>query len=452
MLKTLGLATGGSILLAKGLEAKANKMNWASRDKDLTIPDEPITFIVLGAGNRGNVYAHYSEMFPGQMKIVGVAEPIVSRRKRFSERYGIPEENQFVTWEDVFKKDKFADCIICAMPDKEHYLSALASMDAGYDLLLEKPIAQNWEQCNDILQKQKETKKVVAVCHVLRYTPFYMAMNEIVESGRLGRLINIEHTEAVSYWHMAHSFVRGNWRSSEESNPMILTKSCHDTDIIRWLTNEDCQKLSSFGSLTHFKAENAPNGSAKRCTDCMYEEECPYSALKMYMQPRFRGWSKMFAEDLSRAAILKGLQESGYGRCVYHCDNDVVDHQVVAMQFAKEITGTFTMCGFANTHGTRITRLMGTEGEAIGDLHENEIFVHDFLTDKVDHLHTTREDAIGRSGHGGGDYGLVQDFIQAVIHQDESLLTSNLDASMHSHLMGYKAEESRLKEKVLSLA
>jgi predicted dehydrogenase len=326
------------------------------------------------------------------------------------------------------------------MPDHLHYQPAMDALALEYDLVLEKAIAQSWQECKNILDQTKKYNKIVAVCHVLRYTSYFRKMKEVVDSGRLGDIISIQHLEPVEHIHMSHSFVRGNWRNSKESTPMIVSKSCHDTDIMRWIIGKPCNKVSSFGSLKHFTKENAPEGSTARCTDgCAFERQCIFSAIKIYQERK--GWLYHLAIDnYEDATILKALREGPYGKCVYRTDNDVVDNQIVNMEFGDKITVAFTMEAFTH-YGGRRTRIFGTKGDLIGD--ESEMIIADFLTGEQEKW----EPGMARetSGHGGGDYGLVHDFIQAVSQQDPSLLTSTLDASMESHLIAFRAEESRLK-------
>ncbi len=407
----------------------------------------PITAVVLGAGNRGNVYASYAEKYPDELKIVGVAEPIEVRRARFSARYNIPAEHQWTTWEHAFTVPKFADAVIITTPDALHYGPAMKGLGMAYDMILEKPIAQTWKQCADIMKLAQQKKRIVAICHVLRYTPYFRKLKEVIDSGQLGTVVSVSHFEPVQHEHMAHSFVRGNWRNSKESNFMLLAKSCHDLDMLRWLIGKPCTSVASYGALSLFKKENAPAGSTLRCTDgCAVEATCPYSALKIYYRNRtYLGHMDLPAEGDKGPAILEHLKAGPYGRCVYHCDNDVVDHQVVAMEFADRITASFSMEAFTAYHGRR-TRIMGTMGDVVGDM--ELMTVTDFRTGKATTWDATKALTV-QSGHGGGDYGLVHDFLRAVDAQDPSLLTSTIEASMESHLIAFRAEESRLKGKMV---
>ncbi|MBM4161817.1 MAG: Gfo/Idh/MocA family oxidoreductase [Ignavibacteria bacterium] len=451
MLKRSSLLAAGAPLLASAFESisHARPITFL-QDEQLKKPDRPITAVVLGAGSRGNVYAGYSQRFPDELKIVGVAEPIELRRKRFSEKYQIPEKYQWVTWEHALQIPKFADVLIITTPDHLHYGPAMDGLPLGYDLLLEKPIAQTWSQCKEIFQLADKNKRVVAICHVLRYSPYFRKMKEVASSGVLGDIVSIQHLEPVEHIHMSHSFVRGNWRNTKESNPMILAKSCHDLDVLRWVVGKPCVRVSSFGSLKHFRRENAPPGSTLRCTGgCAVESVCPFSALKIYY--RNRTWLHHFdlpLEGDQGPAIMKHLQEGPYGRCVYHCDNDVVDHQVTLFEFENEVTAAFSMEALTSYAGRR-TRIMGTAGDVVGD--EKTLTVFEFKTREQTVWDASQARQELQSGHGGGDYGLVHDFVRAVGRKDYKLMATAIQESMESHLMAFKAEESRLSGKTVDM-
>jgi predicted dehydrogenase len=440
-LKTLGLVAAGSAWTVKSTAAPGPQTPAAPPFK----PDRPLTAVVLGAGNRGNVYAGYAALHPDELKIVGVAEPVAHKNDRFAKKYGIADEHRFVTWEHALDAPKFADLVFITMPDRLHYLSAMKAIETGYDVLLEKAIAQSWRECRNILVQTRKYGKIVAVCHVLRYTPYFRKLKELCDSGAVGDIISLQHLEPVWHIHMSHSFVRGPWRNSIESTPMILSKSCHDLDILRWIVGRSCRRVQSFGSQSMFIAERAPQGSPARCTDgCPAEADCPYSALKIYLGgPTWLGHLNL--KTGSKDEILQALKTGPYGRCVYRCDNDVVDHQVVNMEFEGGITAAFSMEAMTSYAGRR-TRIMGTKGDLVGD--EETIRIGTFKTDKAAIL-AVKDFAQIDSGHGGGDYGLVRDLIQAVSRRDPSLLTSTIEASMESHLLAFAAEESRMSNKVV---
>jgi predicted dehydrogenase len=443
LLKAMGLATLGAAVGSKSLHANSvETFTIPGFQNDGKKPDRPVKVIVIGAGSRGwGSYSSYARRFPDELEIVGVAEPIPFRRERMANAFNIPKENQFVTWEHVFDKPRFADALFITTPDDLHYGPSMAGLNMGYDLLLEKPIAQTWQECKDILELAEKKGSIVAVCHVLRYTPYFRKMKEIVDSGEIGDLISIKHTELIEHIHMSHSYVRGLWNNSETSNPIILSKSCHDTDIIRWMTDQPCTRTSSFGSLSHFHEGNAPEGSTPRCTDgCKVERECPYSAIKIYRERRI--WLyHMPVEEFTDETITQQLKTGQFGRCVYRCDNNVPDHQITNFEFEKGITAAFSMEGITYDAG-RHTRIFGSKGDITGD--ERTLRVTNFSKRK-DYVWDASEAFQFASGHGGGDHGLVHDFVRAVAFQQPDILSSTIQVSMASHLMAFQAEESRLK-------
>ena len=456
-LKNLAIGIGSTSLLSSPLSGFAN-----TETKGNTIPikdfgnsdiDKPITAITLGAGSRGNVYGNYGIQFPKELNIIGVAEPITLRNERYTEKHNIPEENRFTTWEHVFDRPKFADAIIISTPDNLHYGPCMKALEMGYDILLEKPIAPTEEECRAILALAKKTGRIVAVCHVLRYAPYFIKLKEMIDSGVIGELISIQHFEPIEHIHMSHSYVRGNWHNSKETTPIILAKSCHDLDILRWLVGEPCKSISAFGGLKWFKESNAPSGSTNRCTDgCAVEATCPYSALKIYHRDRQRTYVFDLPEDKSAHGefILEQLKTTNYGRCVYKMDNDQPDHYVTSMEFENEVTANFSMEAFTSYHGRR-TRIMGSLGDITGDM---DHFIHtDFLTNKATKWDITVDDVgdYKNSGHGGGDWALVTDWVKAVKKQDASLLTSTIDASVESHIIGFSAEKSRKTKQIISI-
>jgi len=450
-IKSLTMGLGGATLLSTPLSGFAN-----TETNSKTIPSRefgnsgiknPVTAITLGAGGRGNVYGNYGLQFPKELNIIGVAEPIAIRNKRYAEKHTIVDKNRFDTWEHVFDRPKFADAVIISTPDDLHYDPCMKALEMGYDVLLEKPIAPTEKECLDILNLANKTGRIVAVCHVLRYAPYFIKLREMIQSGSIGKLISIQHLEPIEHIHMSHSYVRGNWHNSKETTPIILAKSCHDLDILRWIIDKPCKNIAAFGSLKWFKKENAPDGSTNRCTDgCAVEKTCPYSALKIYNKPD--GWSSVFdfPDDISKHEeyLLEQLKTTNYGRCVYRMENDQPDHYVTSMEFEDEITANFSMEAFTSYHGRR-TRIMGSHGDITGDM---TAFTHtDFLTGKITKwdisIEEDKNSGYQGSGHGGGDWGLVTDFINAVKKQDASLLTSTIDASVESHIMGFMAEKSR---------
>lgn len=410
----------------------------------------PITAVLLGAGGRGmHAYAPYALSHPEDLKFVAVAEPVAERREQFAKMHNIPPARCYSSWEDLLCAGKLADAALNCTMDQLHTASTLAALDAGYDVLLEKPIAHTLSDTVSLVLAAEAQGRLLQICHVLRYTAFFRTIREIVQSGRLGRVITVDHRENLVYWHMAHSFVRGNWRNLATSAPMILAKCCHDLDILGWILQQPVTHLSAFGTLTHFRAENAPAGAPHRCTDgCPVAEACPWYAPRLYARDTNGFPWNALTPTLTVEARMEALQNGPYGRCVYHCDNDVVDHQTLNMQLADGTTVTMTM----NGHGDEECRTMRYDGTRATLLAKfsvagHSISIHDHLTNTTEYVPA---DESSTSGHGGGDFGLVRAFIQTMRGQPDDSLTS-ARASLESHLLAFAAEESRLNTCVVNM-
>ena len=457
---------------------------------------KPIRILLLGAGNRGaDSYGKYALEHPGQVQFVAVAEPDPARRRLFGEAHKIPLEQRFAGWRDALQAGRFADAVINATPDAEHHASTLAALEMGYDVLLEKPIAPTLPETLEISRSAESQQRLLLVAHVLRYTDLFSKAHEIIRSGRLGQIIHISHSENVSYFHMAHSYVRGNWRNAETSAPMILAKCCHDLDLLYWFLGEKAEILSSVGNLRHFRSENAPQGAPERCTDgCPAAEACPFYAPRIYLdsipikmavskvdnplistlgslsinQPKlanalgklippirtlteYSGWPRNYLSEHpeSDQAVLDALQEGPYGRCVYRCDNTVVDHQVVNMQFESGITATLTMHGHSHEEG-RTFRIDGAQATLLGKFGYSHAWleIHPHLPGRVVR-YTFPSQVTQDSGHGGGDSALMHHFVQ-VLRGETSPLTTARD-SLESHIMAFAAEEARLGKKAINM-
>ena len=403
-----------------------------------------ITAVVLGAGSRGEIYGSYALACPEELKIVAVAEPKADRREKFAKEHGIPEENRFASWKDLLEKPKLADAAFVCTLDDAHLEPALLALEKGYHILLEKPMSNKEEECIAIEEAAAKAGKTLAVCHVLRYTPFYQTIKGLIDDGAIGEITALSQIENVAYWHQAHSFVRGNWRNSSETSPMILQKSCHDMDILLWLAGKNCRKVSSFGSLRHFTPENAPAGAPQRCLDgCPHAQECLYYAPKLYLTGKTDWPVDVLTTDLTPEGITKALREGPYGRCVYHCDNDVVDRQVVNLELEDGVVCSFVMSAFT-ANSTRQLKILGTKGHIQADMSKREIWLWPFggSAYQVPMEETT-------SGHGGGDYGLMQDFLHVLREGGES--RSSARQSLQSHLICFAAEKSRLEGRIVEL-
>ncbi|MXV17699.1 Gfo/Idh/MocA family protein [Hufsiella ginkgonis] len=454
LIKKLGVTLGATIVSSDTIAKIAgNTYSYSIPPNPAHKPfAKPVTAITLGAGNRGNVYGGFAAQFPDQLDIIGVAEPVPFRNDRYAGIHKIVAGNRFNTWEDVFKRPKFADAVIISMPDNLHYEPCMKALEMGYDILLEKPIAPTEKECRNILAMAKKTGRIVAVCHVLRYAPYFVKMKELIAAGAIGQVMSVQHLEPIEHTHMAHSYVRGNWHNSKETTPILLAKSCHDLDIIKWVIDKPSREIVAMGDLKWFRKENAPEGSTDRCTSgCRVERECPYSAIREYVERGGRNKVLDIPDNATaeekKALIIERLHTTNYGRCVYRMDNDQPDHYITSIRFADNVTANFSMEAFTSYAGRR-TRVFGAMGDMAGDM--TELVITDFRTGKQQKLKPVAEDVEGykNSGHGGGDWLLARDFVQAVAHQDPKMLTSTIDESIESHLMGFMAEKSRKTKKV----
>jgi len=403
---------------------------------------KPVTAILIGAGHRGNIYADYARLHPDELQITAVVDINNKKRSLIQKQFLLSDENVFTEWKDVFVKPKFADAAIIATPDHLHTGPCIAALEAGYDVLLEKPIAQTEKECRLILKKAQQTSRIVGVCHVLRYSPYFRELKEIIDAGVIGDIISIQHMEPIEQIHMSHSYVRGKWKNSKTATPIVLAKSSHDTDILRWLVNSNVKDVHCFGNLKWFTNKNAPKGSTDRCTDgCAVESSCAYSALQIYLRDKKRLYvfdmpgNKNDWDDF----IIEQLKTTDYGRCVYKMDNDQPDHLTVNMLFENGVTAAFSMEAHVSYEGRR-TRIMGSKGDIIGDM--EKFILTDFKTRKQLSWQMKTDT------HGGGDHRLVKDWVQAVAQQDKSLLSSSIEVSVESHLVALAAEKSRLNRTI----
>ncbi len=412
-----------------------------------------LKLILIGAGLRGMTYTDMAAQLPDKYEVIAVAEPIRERREYIKNKHNIPDEYCFDTWEPLLALPKMADAALICTMDRDHFAPASEAIRKGYDLLLEKPAGATPEECYKLEQEAKANGVKVLICHVLRYTPFFRALKNLLDEGVVGRVINIQHREDVGNVHQSHSFVRGNWGNSDKATPMILQKCCHDMDILQWLLGKKCTRVQSFGTLTYFTRDNAPEGSPEYCIEgCPKADTCPYNSVKLYLESS-SSWFRTSATRLTEptdADVEKALRTTQYGKCVYKCDNNVVDHQVVNLEFEDNATITFSMCAF--TRGGRELRIMGTKGELIGRHGSPTVTLYDFETK------TSREISIADKvvddtivgGHGGGDMGIMYAF-HDLLCGVENIALCDLSEAVDNHMIAFAAEESRLTGQVIDM-
>ncbi|KIJ70217.1 hypothetical protein HYDPIDRAFT_78037 [Hydnomerulius pinastri MD-312] len=421
---------------------------------------EPITLAIIGCGQRGKSYAAFALNSPQSCKVVAIAEPRLKTRTLFAAAHTVDSTLVFNTWQDLLKASaetietvgkRLADAVVVAVQDQMHKEVVLAFAKQGYHILCEKPMATSLQECVEMEKAVKEAGIIFGMGHVLRYSPYSRALTEVVRSGQLGELVNAVHVEPVGYYHFAHSYVRGAWSKESESSFSLMTKSCHDIDILcHWLSPATPTRVSSFGSLQHFKKEKKPAaaGSASRCLECPMERDCPYSAKKIYLDPVSQGNTHWPASTIVDGIpdienITDALRTGPYGKCVYESDNDVCDHQVVNIEFSSGATASFTMVAYTSLICDRQTRLHFTHGEIVGDM--VSFTITDFRTGAKTRVNPPNEGG----GHGGGDLGLIKTFVEAVRRGEQGLVGTDIGEVLKSHLTVFAAERSRREGRIV---
>ena len=411
-----------------------------------------ITVSIIGLGNRGgDCYGRYIHECSDKYKITSICDVNDFRLEKYGKIFEVPASDRFLSEDEFFAK-KRSDVLVIATLDKLHVRQAVKALDLGYDLVLEKPISDDADELKMLVEKAQEKGRMVIVCHVLRYTTMIRKLKKLLEEGSIGKLVSMDQTESVCYWHQAHSFVRGNWRKKAETAPMILAKCCHDLDLIQYFIGSRCQAVSSMGSLAFFKPENRPEGAADRCLDCKYKNDCKYSAYRIYIDE----WKNCGCKDVipfniitdvvpvTEEALTTSLRETNYGKCVFACDNDVVDNQTTIMQFENGVTATLKMEGFT-ARGGREFRFFGTEGELVLNEMENEIVLRRYMEAPVVWKISELVDDLGgqgSGGHGGGDHRMF-DNLYKIYFDDKFGASSAIEGSVESHYMALAAERSR---------
>ncbi len=405
--------------------------------------------ILIGAGLRGMMYSR-TALEAGRAQIVAVAEPHAGRRKAAQEAFGVPDHLAFERAEDLFERGSPGEAAIIASQDRDHYAQVMMALDAGCDLLLEKPISPFPWECMRILRKATDTGRRVLVCHVLRYSPFFREVHRLVSSGTYGQPVDIQHNENIGNFHMAHSFVRGNWSNSERSSPIIIQKSCHDMDLLAWYAGSRARRLASFGGLSFFREENAPAGSAARCLDCGVAAGCRYDVRKVYL-PAMGEWpATALTMDQTEEGLMEAFRTGPYGRCVYRCDNDVCDHQVASIEFENGATASFNLSAFTSRI-SRTMKIMCEHAEINASEFDNVISVAPFpSTQSGKQLREVIHPRVSAGEHSGGDLGLVQAFLD-MLDSDSYEPPTSIALSVESHFMAGAAELSRTESRVVEM-
>ena len=400
---------------------------------------------VLGAGVRGTyAYAPYILEKSDLCEIVAVAETKKGRRDLFSQIYNLKEEFVFESAEKFFEYEKIADAVIITTNDDRHYNYAKSALEKGYHVLLEKPMANSLDGLVHLEElSEKYNDKILMTCYVLRHTQFFNKLKEIIDSKELGELVSIQHNENIGYWHFAHSYVRGNWRNSSDTSPIILTEGCHDMDILLYLTGSKCRKIASFGKLKHFNSDSFKLTMSENCYHCSEEKHCPYSCKKIYLE-NTRLLNNAVHINPTKENLDNILKEGPYGRCVYRCDNNVVDNMVNIIEFENDVTATFNLSAFTK-ECNRTIKLMFTNGEVGGSFKDNEIRIKKFGQEEEELINIYSNNL----SYNEGNINLIKNFIKLVSEDNINQDRNNIKEAIESHVMAFAAEYSRVSEEVV---
>ena len=415
-----------------------------------------VNLAIIGLGARGGeVYGSHIINHPGKARVVAIADPDPEKRATYAKAFSLDDTKVFISGEALLDSKPDVHGIIIATPDRDHHRDAVRAIRSGYDLLLEKPIATNIEDVLEIRNEAILHKRNVMLCHVLRYAPLFRTIKDIIVSGQLGTVVNIQQTEHIGYWHFAHSFVRGNWRNSDTSAPIILAKTSHDLDLILWYADAKPTRVSSYGGLNHFHGGNAPEGAPSHCVKgCPVQHECPFDAKRIYVsnflqrEPDDKNvWPfTVLSHNPTEQSLEKALL-GPYGRCVYKCDNNVMDHQLTNIAFANGIHANLTLSAFSgSTH--RQVKIMGTKGELEADDLTQAITIKSFDTtfDVKAKTIDIRSMNATLHGHGGGDARMMDDFIHTLAHPVDDTPLTSIGRTADSHILAFKAEQSRMHQ------
>lgn len=423
------------------------------------VKNRPLTAVIVGAGHRSVAYGKYALKNPERMKVVAVADPNPLRRAAVAEQHQIPSDLCFEGYEALANRPRVADAVINGTMDQMHYASSMPLLERGYHMLLEKPIARTAGEVKGLIVAAQKSSATVMICHVLRYAPFYAKIKELIAEGAIGEIISLHTAELVSYHHMAVGFIRGRWNQGEKSNPMLLAKCCHDLDIVAWLMSGIAPvRVASFGSLKQFRPENAPAGSADRCLNgCQIESTCQYSAKTNYITQGkwgFYAWEPI--QHIKNPTVEQKIEslktDNPYGRCVWRCDNDVVDHQSLIVEFANGATATHDMfCATARPE--RSIHVVGSKGEIEGSMEAGTLVVRRPLLEAgKGYQEESIPPEVKGDGHGGGDGRLVADFVSVLRGEAASRGTTRIEDSLTGHLIAFAADEAMKGRRVVSLS
>lgn len=395
-----------------------------------------VRIAAIGLGNRTCKYLHYIAEHQDVAELVAVVDIDETRFNQVKETFALSPESCFKTLDELADSGIDVDACIIGTPDIYHYEMTIKSMRHGWHVLLEKPMAQTQEECEEIVRVSSETGKMVSVCYVLRYHPYFIKFKELTESPQVGKILSVQHTERVGRDRLTHTFVRGPWNKTEMNTSVFFTKCCHDVDFILWLIGEDVERVESTHGTKIFTSDMAPNGSSNRCVDCALENSCPYSAVDLYLRRKdwIKGFSVLPGED-QKAMLARILKDSRYGRCVYRCpENEVSDYESVRIKMAAGIKAQITMeC--TTEESNRLTIIECENAIITGNEEQIIVKYRNGQPDEVYDFNWTKPLLF----HAGADLLIIKEFIEA-IREGHLQTRTSCRTSIVSHKICFLAE------------
>jgi len=417
-----------------------------------------ITTVVVGYGDRGSIYADYASKYPEELEIKAVVDPDSFRMDIAKQKFNLKDEQCILDFDKFVKMGKIADCAIVTTMDTLHYIQAKTLLNHGYDVLVEKPVVNNAKELEELRDLAKKNGRIMMVCHVLRYTPFYSSMKKDILDGKIGEIVHIETSELVGVSHASTSFIRGKWNNEKIcGSPYLLAKCCHDIDLLCWLNNQaKPSEVVSYGGRDFIVPSKAPKGSTDRCYNgCPYIDSCRFSAKSLYIKNNifsfltFKKFKKKY-EDITEEEKINALKtDDPMGVCAYKTNTDLIDHQGVMVKFSNGSTAFHSLLSAVAKPGRKI-HIIGTQGEIEGFFEDNKYEIRKFdfnsswyKTETVDVLSKVEQGV----AHGGGDIGLMRDFVRRMRGEQPSISSTDISDSINGHECVYAAEKSRKTNK-----
>lgn len=428
-----------------------------------------LTCVILGYGDRSERYSAYALSHPEELQVIAVIDIATNKLETAKKVFGLKDDMLFSSLDGFLSKGIKCDFVINGTMDNLHYETSVKLLKSGYNLLLEKPITANPVELKEIQQLANEKGLKVIVCHVLRYTPFYSKIKEIIAKGEIGKIISMEMNEHVWHGHFINSYVRGKWRREEDcGSGFLLAKCCHDTDLMCWLNGDTVPKyVSSFGSRSQYTPENAPKDSTEYCYNCPCKDKCFFNAMDFELKKDFipqytwAGLNKPL-DEITEEEKIEFLKKDVYGKCVYKTDMDIVDRQSVSVEFANGSIATLNMIGGTTLAGRHI-HIVGDRGEIVGYIEENKfVLTKYFACEKEEDLkknsivydlnkdYELKDGGQSVAGHYGGDYFIMKDLLTLLRGEKNSLSTTDINDSVKGHIVCYAAEKSRKEKRIVT--